>query len=112
MNLGGTLDPRCAQARSLKRVRQKLASSPLQPGPWVMLVCPLLAWDESAIKRKGIGEDNPPSAAPKAGGDKQQGSSWIYSPPYPILPACHKYPHRHCGGPDSPLERENYNFIV
>lgn len=87
MNLGGTLDPRCAQARSLKRVKQKLASSPLQLGPWVVLVCPSLAWDEGAIERKGIGEDNPPSAVPKAGEDKQRGSSWIYAPPYPILPA-------------------------
>lgn len=64
--LGITVDPCCAQACSLKRVKQKLASSALQPGSQVMPGCPVLAQDEGATKHKGIGEDNPPSAAPKS----------------------------------------------
>lgn len=64
--LGITVDSCCAQACSLKRVKQKLASSPLQPASQVMLGCPLLPRDEGATKHKGIGEDNPPSAAAKS----------------------------------------------
>lgn len=72
------------------------------------LLCPPLAWDEGAIEHKGIGADNPPSAAPKAGGDKQL---LDIIPTTPRSSRCSRS-HRHQGGTEPTPGWENGKSLV